>query len=700
MNQKLLISFFIATLLTINCFSQGAKFSWAKKMGGPDWDHPHSIALDLNGNCFTTGLFNGTVDFDPGPGTFNLNSNGIHDIFIQKLDNDGNFLWAKQIGGIYNDQVYKIITDINGNVYFTGVCQDTVDMDPGPGVYYLAAPIFSFIEKLDSSGTFLWAKKFGGSLIRSIDIGLNGDVNASGYFHSTIDFNPDTNVIFNLTSQGPDDGFILKLNSNGDFISAMQFGGVDDEIVVDAATDGKDNHYIAGYYNSSSFSYFILKIDSSWNTLWTKHVSYKEFITDIMIDQDENVYSCGYFRDTVDFDPGPGIFNLISFNILGDAFIQKFDSSGNLIWVRQLKGMVSPGESQTIAITRDSSGNIYSTGYFRGTVDLDPSVNIQTFASIINSNDPYILKLDSNGNFVWAKQITGVFDDEANGIVTDGAGNIFTTGWFTSADFDPGPGVFNLNGNTGSEDVFIQKMEQCNITVSTLIQTHCGTDSLNGQSYNISGIYTQWLTNYLGCDSVLTLNLIIYPVPLALYTMYPDTAIPHHWFVLNQCSGTAPLSYSWNWGDGTPPSTGLFPSHTYAVPGYYNICVTVTDSAGCISTYCDSSTYLFRPDGNNSIVTINVVQQLPTNIEEQNINVPIANAFPNPFSNELTVKSISKKGVITIIDVTGRIILQQKTFEEDTKINTELISSGFYLLKYGVENKTANIKLMKLSSGR
>src|SRR5690606_34737555 len=96
---------------------------------------------------------------------FNLTSNGDADIYIQKLDANGNFLWAKSLGGIDVDRVSYITTDISGNVYLTGFFSGTVDFDPGVGVVNLTATgvIDIFILKITASGTLSWAKSCNGT---------------------------------------------------------------------------------------------------------------------------------------------------------------------------------------------------------------------------------------------------------------------------------------------------------------------------------------------------------------------------------------------------------------------------------------------------------------------------------------------------------------------------------------------------------
>ena len=127
MKTKILLSaLFASFLLVTNLSAQNPSFQWAKQMGSPDTDLGNSIAVDANGNVYVTGIFWGPTDFDPGAGTINLTSRGKSDIFIQKLDANGNLLWVKQMGGTGFDGANSITTDASGNIYTTGYFNSTV----------------------------------------------------------------------------------------------------------------------------------------------------------------------------------------------------------------------------------------------------------------------------------------------------------------------------------------------------------------------------------------------------------------------------------------------------------------------------------------------------------------------------------------------------------------------------------------------
>ena len=124
----------------ISKLDSAGNFVWAKAMGGTNIDFSQSIVLDASGNVYTTGTFRWTVDFNPGAGTYNLSNNGQENTFISKLNTDGHFVWAKQMGGTYpNDAGKSIAVDELENVYTTGNFTDSADFDPGVGVYNLKA---------------------------------------------------------------------------------------------------------------------------------------------------------------------------------------------------------------------------------------------------------------------------------------------------------------------------------------------------------------------------------------------------------------------------------------------------------------------------------------------------------------------------------------------------------------------------------
>lgn len=394
--------------------AQAPELVWAKSVGGTGIEFGHGIVTDASGNVYVVGRYEGTADFDPGPGTFNLTSVVQNDIFILKVDASGNFVWAKSMGGTnIDDQGLSIALDDSGNIYTTGHFGNTVDFDPGAGTFNLTSQgsFDVFISKLDASGNFVWARSIGGT---DMDIGYAIVADASGvyttgFFSETVDFDPGAGIE-NITSVGPgtNDAFIVKLDSDGNFDWARSVGG-------NANGD-------AGY--------------------------------GITLDASSNVYITGKFESTADFNLGTGV-NTLTATGLEDIFILKLDASGGFEWVA---GIGAEDDDSGLSIDVDASGNVYTTGYYTGsTADFDPGAGVEGLPHV-SAEDIFVLKLTTDGNFVWAKSMGGDGDENGKSLKTDDAGNVYTTGFYEqTTDFDPGSGTSELT--SASYDIFISKLD-------------------------------------------------------------------------------------------------------------------------------------------------------------------------------------------------------------------------------------------------
>lgn len=460
--QRIIKTVLIIYALTFfnNCPLQAQNFAWAKSMGGAIDDWGNTIAVNpVNGDVYTSGFFHGTVDFNPGQGIFNLTSSGFADCFISKLDAFGNFVWAIQIGGSGTSAAEGksiAVNPLNGDVFLTGGFGGAVDFDPGTGTFNLTANNDIFISRFDASGNFIWAKQMlgGGNQDVGLSISLdaiNGCIYTTGYFEGTADFDPGAGT-FNLNSAGGYEVFISKLDVSGNFIWAKQMGGTSFEYGYAIATDTvSKNIYLtglfsdtadfdpgAGFFNLTSaggYDIFISKLDSSGNFIWAKSIG--------GVGQD-NVKSIAVFS------PNGDVY-------ITGGNITKLDSSGNFVWAKQLGGSGSAG-CNSIAID-PSSSDIYTTGSFGGIVDFDPGAGTFNLNCQTGSSDVFVSKLDSSGGFLWAVQMGGVDFDMGFSIALNAtSGDVYTVGHYQGiADYDPGPGIFNLNA-TGNYDIFISKL--------------------------------------------------------------------------------------------------------------------------------------------------------------------------------------------------------------------------------------------------
>jgi hypothetical protein len=364
-------------------------FIWAKtflqaSVGGGS-SYPTAIAVDKWGNVYTTGLLPEPLDMDPGTGT--SVSSGTS--YISKLDSSGNLVWVKYYDQYLNMQINSMAIDHNCNVLITGSFSTSIDFDPGPGTYNLNAGINSrdvFISKLDSAGNFAWAKKIGESVYDQIGYSVccdyAGNVYVSGVFPGTVDFNPGAGV-YNISSFGSD-MFVLNLDSNGDFVWAVAIGtSVCGSQPRSMKLSDSNNLFIVGRMcDNNSNRIIIVKINTSGVYKWSKNIAqstYNQAGYSLALDEIDNVYIAGYFQDTVDFNPGLGVANLVSSGE-EDIYVAKYDSLGNFI---QAKGMGGTLADKAHAVELDSRGNILLFGHFEGTADLDPS------SGVFNLTTPY-----------------------------------------------------------------------------------------------------------------------------------------------------------------------------------------------------------------------------------------------------------------------------------------------------------------------
>jgi hypothetical protein len=458
----------------------------AKQIGGIGDDAGFSISLDGSGNIYLTGPFTGTVDFDPGSGVENHVSNGNWDIFLCKFDASGHFLWARTWGGSNNDRGSCVAVDKLNNVYVVGPFQGTVDFDPGAGsdIHTSNAGTMNnpFVSKFDCNGNFKWARTWGtvngGSEAYSCTVDQSGYVYVVGDFSElngiAVDFDPGNSVDDHYCN-GLFDAWISKFDSLGNFIWARTWGGdsyddgpsveTDDGGIYDGGMfmslncdfdpgPGTDIHSSNGDIDA-----FVSKFDFEGNHLWTRTwgAAGQDDAGKVISDYSGNLFIVGYYANTVDFDPGSGVYNMTSAGGIADIFLSKFDTAGNFTWAESMGGT---GEDKSFSVTRDGKGNLYLSGIFTETADFDPGTGTYNLTSA-GGYDIFICKLDTAGNLIWANRMGGTDDDKGISCLIDTIENLYVTGSFKgTADFDPEGGIFNMT-SFGGTDVFIDKIFDC-----------------------------------------------------------------------------------------------------------------------------------------------------------------------------------------------------------------------------------------------
>jgi uncharacterized repeat protein (TIGR01451 family) len=426
-----------ASDIYIQKLDTSGNFIWVKSFGSIAGDNSNTIHLDVDANILISGFFYNTIDFDPGIGVSNLTSNGSSDIFVLKLTPDGNFIWAKSIGGSGAESINSLVPDDAGNLYLSGYFHNTIDGDPGAGIFNLTSNGLDdvLIEKLDASGNFIWAKSFGGTTHDTpgnLAVDHLGDIYVNGSFEGLVDIDPGLATYY-VTSDGFSDAFILKLDNSGNYQWSKDIG-------------------------STSF----------------------ERGTTLAVDEQNNIYASGSFYGTyVDFNPGTAAPAYLHSAGGSDIYIVKIAMDGEFQWA---KSIGSTGSQFPYSIAYNPSGFLYLTGSFEGTVDFDPGL-ASDFLVSAGAADVFLEKLDTTGNAIWTMSLGANALESAGNVFSDLVGNIYFAGDFNSStlDIDPTPGN-HIVTSAGSYDSYLIKLSQGLCSDFTLV-----VDSLSNVTCTNSG---------------------------------------------------------------------------------------------------------------------------------------------------------------------------------------------------------------------
>ncbi|MFZ5554183.1 MAG: T9SS type A sorting domain-containing protein [Bacteroidota bacterium] len=513
------------------------------------------IIADDSGNIYVSGTFMGTSEFDPGTDTLLYTSAGGSDIFIKKLDPFGNLVWAKRIGGTGNDGTGAIEIDSLHNVYLTGSFENTTDFDPGTGIFSASATVNDmYILKLDQNGNFAWMKQIGCSFEEygtDVHISKSGILHVAGYHNALgCDLDPGPGV-YTVSATTDSKIFYLKLDLNGNTLDIKNFDGTQYQQVRTIICDDDENIYLSGgYYEQMDFdpgpgvyninnggmfnsAQYIAKYTSTGQLVWAKtfKASNSIYSSSVKMDDQQNLLYCFNFTDSVDVDPGI-TDNYYQSGGLIDGMFLKLDSAGNILLYFQIG---SSNNEYLTSADSDRDNNIYIAGSFSNTIDFDPGPG-NYFLTDNGSSDIFIQKTDSNGNLIWAGRSGGTQTDFIGGLYVNDAGNIYCTGSFNgTADIDPdADSTYYLFNATPGNDAFDIKLVQCNLPVTDLNIISCGSYELNNYEYDSTGKYYQMQFDINGCDSVLFLDI---------QTIYIDTSVTRNGIQLTANNDSS--TYQW-----------------------------------------------------------------------------------------------------------------------------------------------------------
>ena len=470
------------TIALLISYSSNAQWQWAKQIGGPNNGDSGFSLLDANNNIYCIGLFESSCYFDNDT----LYSSGVNDIFLAKYDASGNELWAKRIGSNnpmgYDESLKGRAIDNNNNcLYLSGSFYGSLTIDS----YNIngSGGMDMFLAKFDLNGNCLWLKKAGSALddyLGTVSIDPSGNVYWTGNFLYSGGIVDTTPVVKGW--------FFSKFNANGNLISVspnfINYGNLsslsvsNNEILVTGNT-GNDTLIINSsdsLIGSNTIDGFLFKMDLSLNVTWAKifggNTSSWDYPANFEQDSNGNIYLVGGFQDSLTI-AGVTITNAGK----KDMFFAKFNSGGNLIWVKQTN---ATGTALTIAgsIKKDIDGLFYIAGSFSGNA-IFGSFNISTS----NPSDFFVARYDDNGSCIGVRYfgfaVAGSVEVDSNGdvIIAGGYVNTINIGstsltsygggdmFFAKSDAIVGIGGREINPNNQLIIYANPTQGKCNITV-------------------------------------------------------------------------------------------------------------------------------------------------------------------------------------------------------------------------------------------
>jgi hypothetical protein len=407
-------------------------YIWVIQFGGNNKTSVNDFVADKDKSIYITGSFRNTTDFNPSPLIeYNLVSKGIfHDSYICKLDEDGNFIWAKQFESSYDvDSKFICVNDKSNVIY------------------------------------------------------------VAGFYSGTVDFNPSETESHHLTSSYNNDLFLCKLDSLGNFLWVRNIFSKQNKFFTDITSDSFDNIYVTGMFRDTLYFEYNGLIDtlipenSLWNVFLAKYDKEGNFIWHQKYNSDETIWSkkviafnqdkiclLGTFYGTVEIGDNEYISNYFG----SSTFLLTLNNNGEYISCKLLSATTNSSAVTGESIYINKNNEFYISGYFTDTNDFDPSISEYILTSEGKTN-AFVCKLDNQENFLWAKQFGTKVNEihyssisTVQSMIVSNNLEIYTTGQFYNfpQDFNPSPNdEYILDPSDGG--TFIHKMKEWSVSIES-----------------------------------------------------------------------------------------------------------------------------------------------------------------------------------------------------------------------------------------
>jgi hypothetical protein len=510
-------------------------FSTEDREGG--YDEATRVVHDDEGNYYVAGYFNGGIDFGSSANPMYVESGGTQAGFLLKKNISGTSLWVKTFDGSDGTSIDALSLDQSGNILLGGYYYGIIDLDPGTATQMDTAVNGAdlFICKLDSGGNFLWGHSMGGNHNESaLDIcaDYGNNILVTGYFRSNnMDFDPGSSSTILSPPNYYSDVFVLKLDSSGSFIWALNVGGSNYDYGYAISSDSNNNIYVGGRFKYAAnfnplgtthnitsygaYDAFIVKYNSNGIMQWAHKYGGNEddYTTSLDFGSDGYLYATGNYEGTADFDPGAATLSSTA-NGGEDVFVMRLDTNGNTDWVQCFgSGMNSYAHDDVFAI-KEYNGNVYVGGSFYDATDFDPDTS-SDIRYTVGGMDAFITVYDTGGSYKKTATFGGSSTDAVRAVSVIADIIVLGGPFYATCDFDPDSGIQNRS-SMGDKDIYLLQlgqMEPCDTLLDTLQITTCGKYISPGNKiYTLSGIYYDTVKKHLACDSIYRLELTILPV--------------------------------------------------------------------------------------------------------------------------------------------------------------------------------------------
>jgi hypothetical protein len=300
--------------------------------------------------------------------------------------------------------------------------------------------------------TIQWARS-GGEIERDAGRAVcsdkDGNIIVAGYFSGKVFFD----TLYQ--GRGTDDAFLVKFSKEGDLIWVITIGGPREDAAMGVDTDKEGNIYVTGEFDSLMIlenkvlfsaggkDIFLAKYNSNGQLIWAQRAGGTGYDSGnaISVDKNGSAYITGKFENFASFGT-----QVITSNGFFDIFFAKYDTDGNLLWLKKAGGVK---EDVGLGIATDTLGNCYATGYFNETVDFEASI----LSTPSVSSEIFILKIDSVAEYDWVHQAGGLRGDVGYSIDVDFDRNSYITGYFTDIAYFGNNSVTAVSYN----DIFVAK---------------------------------------------------------------------------------------------------------------------------------------------------------------------------------------------------------------------------------------------------